>query len=471
MGARIAGQVARVLLYADDLALMAETPQQLQGMLDCLDEFCDACCMTVNVKKTEIVIFNRELAPVKVPEWTLKGHNIPVKPEFRYLGIFFAQDGIKGGVGGARDRQLRAAHGALHEMWRRCYALKLSNVRTLMYLYGALIQPIASYGCEVWAPSVLFKNGKIIQQGEQEVMQNNFMRQALGVRDTTSTSIVFEELNKDPMWMFWLRQCCKLWNRVIALPDTELIKQALLENVCMAVVEGNKSCWAYCFLQCMCALGVLALPSQVILEAGPNGMPIKLGSILLTGVDTAMRLPATAEWSKAQAAGPPRCSADAQHDGVKCATYAAWFRVDGGVNKNEAFTAHLKWRQQITAVARFRMGSHNLDIDARRWGQGQIARSQRICTCCDNQNIEDELHMVFECDLYHNERALFFGAIKASQESIEARDMKRVMNGDGSLGHWQAVAHFLQTCSKIRADKRAEQIADGIIPAYLKISM
>jgi hypothetical protein len=273
------------------------------------------------------------------------------------------------------------------------------------------------------------------------------------------------------MWMFWLQQCCKFWNRVVALPETELIKHALLENVCMAVVEGNKECWAYCFLQCMCTLGVLAHPSQVVLETGLNGVPIKLGALTLAGVDHAMRQPTIAEWIKVQMAGPPCGIADDKHDGIKRSTYAAWFRVEGGVNKNTAFTTHLKWRHQITAVARFRMGSHGLDIDARRWGQGQIARSQRLCTCCDTGKVEDELHMVFECDLYHKERKVFFEAIKASRGSIDGRDMKRVMNGDGSLGHWQAVAHFLLACGKNRAEKRERQIAEGTIPTYLNITM
>jgi hypothetical protein len=58
----------------------------------------------------------------------------------------------------------------------------------------------------------------------------------------------------------------------------------------------------------------------------------------------------------------------------------------------------------ITAAA-FRMGSHSLNIEARRWGKGKrfTSRPFRRCTCCDLgivEDVEDEMHVVFECPVY-----------------------------------------------------------------------
>ncbi len=52
------GQLAvRLLLYADDLALMSHTPAGLQKQLDVLQTFCCERQLTVNVKKTKVVVF------------------------------------------------------------------------------------------------------------------------------------------------------------------------------------------------------------------------------------------------------------------------------------------------------------------------------------------------------------------------------------------------------------------------------
>ncbi len=52
------GQLAvHLLLYADDLALMSHTPVGLQKQLDVLQAFCCDRQLTVNVKKTKVVVF------------------------------------------------------------------------------------------------------------------------------------------------------------------------------------------------------------------------------------------------------------------------------------------------------------------------------------------------------------------------------------------------------------------------------
>jgi hypothetical protein len=52
------GQLAiRLLLYADDLALMSHTPAGLQKQLDVLQAFCYERQLTVNVNKTKVVVF------------------------------------------------------------------------------------------------------------------------------------------------------------------------------------------------------------------------------------------------------------------------------------------------------------------------------------------------------------------------------------------------------------------------------
>jgi len=46
----------KTVLYADGLALLDSTPQQLQTLLDCLRAFCRDYCLEVNVPKCAMVV-------------------------------------------------------------------------------------------------------------------------------------------------------------------------------------------------------------------------------------------------------------------------------------------------------------------------------------------------------------------------------------------------------------------------------
>ena len=63
VGVHLGQMLLQILLYADDLVLLAESQADLQKMLDALQQFCELMGLTVNVKKSEAVIFNNNYAP------------------------------------------------------------------------------------------------------------------------------------------------------------------------------------------------------------------------------------------------------------------------------------------------------------------------------------------------------------------------------------------------------------------------
>jgi len=72
-------------LYADDLALMSETPQGLQKHIDALSEFCVERQLVINVSKTKVVVFDKRRNAA--PEFTYRGTTIEQVQSFRYLGL------------------------------------------------------------------------------------------------------------------------------------------------------------------------------------------------------------------------------------------------------------------------------------------------------------------------------------------------------------------------------------------------
>ena len=133
--------------------------------------------------------------------------------------------GSNGGTHEAGDKQLATADRATHALWKRCKEIDLANAKTVSYLYGALIQPILNYGCEVWATDRLGNiNTSQGLVGKCETIHTKFLKRALGVRNSTSNNLVLNELNRSPTWTHWLKQCVGFWNKIVIRKDDDIVK-------------------------------------------------------------------------------------------------------------------------------------------------------------------------------------------------------------------------------------------------------
>ncbi len=86
----LAGTVVKLLLYVDDLVLMSKLLRGLQKQLDELNIFCKERDLTVNVKKTKVVVFGSRMnsSPLHYD-----GSHVEEVASFRYLGIELHRSG------------------------------------------------------------------------------------------------------------------------------------------------------------------------------------------------------------------------------------------------------------------------------------------------------------------------------------------------------------------------------------------
>ena len=81
-----------VLLYADDTVLLAESAEELQLSLDALEKYCKKWDLTVNLDKTNVVIFS--LGRIKAPiKFIFEGKEVKVVDDYTYLGVIFNFNG------------------------------------------------------------------------------------------------------------------------------------------------------------------------------------------------------------------------------------------------------------------------------------------------------------------------------------------------------------------------------------------
>ena len=94
-------------------------------MLDLLHQFCVHNSMTVNIRKSEVVVFNRMTKPGQV-RIRYNGADMKVVDMFVYLGMVYHEKTCmqKGWL-----RNLDKGRRAMYAMIRRCYELDLHKQR------------------------------------------------------------------------------------------------------------------------------------------------------------------------------------------------------------------------------------------------------------------------------------------------------------------------------------------------------
>ena len=81
------------LLYADDLVIFSQTQRGLQLCLNELEDFCDSNLLEVNLKKTKIMIFQKNASRNKNLHFFYKKKEIEVVKDYNYLGVKMTSTG------------------------------------------------------------------------------------------------------------------------------------------------------------------------------------------------------------------------------------------------------------------------------------------------------------------------------------------------------------------------------------------
>lgn len=441
VGVDLAGSLVRVLLYADDLVLLAESPPDLQQLLDALSAFCQLYSLTVNVRKSEAMVFNGQPSDrAGLTQIKYNGAPMEVKPVFLYLGILFHErDSIQPSV----VRNLDKGRKAMYAMVRRCYALGIHNVHLKCHLFDNLVKPILSYGCEIWCPLLLHKHGIATSSkgaaSQMEQLHLCFLYQCLGVRRSTPTLPLLYELQREPLAVGWLKQAVRFWNKVHARRPSDLTKRAMQESCSMAAA-GNKVCWAYCFQKCLGAGGNAPVSTSIDENDAASYM-----------IDDWLRRSSHTLMHEGQVEREVRSVPDHEHRGFKILTYFKWFATVGGEPRQRKWWFYLHDREHICTMAQFRLGSHWLDIEIRRF-RDRTSRSLRVCRCCTEGVREDEMH-ILTCPLYQDIR-ISCGLTLPSEIASDA-DMNGAVNpplGCHEVGvFWYGLANYLVKC-KVHRD-------------------
>ena len=378
---RIAEMLLAILLFADDIALFSYSEAGLQKQLDILSAFCAARGLTVNVKKTKSVVFERRKS--NTCSFLFNGDVIEQVDEFKYLGMLMHSTK---GLGPAIDYLCKAAKRAMFGLQRRCQQLQIHDPVLKCKLFDTLVKPILCYCCEVWS----ITGSKAALEGMERI-QVGFLKILLGVQVHTKTLHVLAEFGRYPLQISWQSQAAKYMQRLESLPVDRILKQAFIADGKLP----RKLSWQASLVSQLHDF-LVAAPS----EENPARHSFSLQSA--SSAHTALL--------QSDPSSKTRVYRDLK-SGYVCEPY-----IQGCSNK------HLR-----RIMAQFRTGSHWLNIEIGRH-QG-LAREDRTCPMCQHrvvnpglsaaqfdsfdsdedgpEPIEDEHHVIFDCSGYAYARQLF----------------------------------------------------------------
>lgn len=260
---------------------------------------------------------------------------------FNYLGTTLPASKAMKESGSDRIKKARKTLYSFRKMARRH---GIRNVGLLIKLFTTMVQPTMAYGCEIWAATHV-GNSKGHPPSEMLLLQ--FLRGCLGVRQSTPGLLILAEMGVYPMRHYHAQQVIRYWNRMIKGTGNHLLQAAFQENW----THGE---WAK---------GVRALVEGAMLGL-TLGTPQWLGEQKV--------LDALQTQYLEQFRNPDAKS--------KTKFYVQHMR-GGEITKSKyempAYLIRLNTWRQVSAMAKFRMSAHHLEVEKGRWAD--INRDLRVC--------------------------------------------------------------------------------------------
>ena len=145
VGVNLDGVKVNVLMFADDLVLMAENERDLQKIVSCVYESCARNDLNMNVKKTKVMIFERESVRT---ECVIQVQNEELEQvnEYVYLGSMFTRDGRCESDIERRKTAGTKVNGALRPIMKS----RNVSIPAKKLLHQAILLPTLMYGSESW---------------------------------------------------------------------------------------------------------------------------------------------------------------------------------------------------------------------------------------------------------------------------------------------------------------------------------
>ena len=367
------------LLYADDLVLLSNSEKGLQNCMEKLSTFCNDWGMNVNLDKTKTLMFS-PCTRKKDVHIKFQGKDIENVKSYTYLGVTFNHLGCFNEA--KHNLYLKGLKGQFK--LSKSFYPQPPNVKTSFHIFDHTIQPILTYGSEIWGP---FSSKKLLSKQDnyflnmcdklpQEKLHLKFCKYMLGVNSKATNLAVRGETGRYPLFIKILANMFKYLIH-IKTSKNNLLTEAyeLSENLSNKGIDS----WINFLKSILTFLNI-----KVDIKGDCKHLYRKVLQALIIKFNSI--------WKERIQSN----HGENIQKGNKLRTYAL-FKQNFNMEKYLQFGS----RNQRRNLCKFRISNHKLEIEQGRYKN--ISAGKRTCKLC-NTGVEDEIHFLLTCSVLENIR-------------------------------------------------------------------
>jgi len=398
-----------ILLFADDIVLVADSAQELQQMLDLVTDFCSRWRCDCNTKKTEVVVYGKGVSKAEMEKmrFHMGAAELRVVVSYKYLGLDLMRTGSMAKM---KERLLAKARAKVAS------ALGIANTHGLLtvsygvQLWHTLIRPTLEYGAEIWGhqkweqaealqrfagkrilrcsklttdEAVLGELGWWTLKARRDMLRLRYWAMLVNMSLVRITKCVFVESKRefDSTWRVYFEQAEEKKKAIKEGKEDESVKEALAV-LSKKITQAKRENWCAATFELLQKYGLVDHWDEAWIDPTWH-----------TRVRKAIHAKEEEEWKLRM-------------------TEKQKLRLFSKLKvklRPEPYLLKSKGEQAVYDMFKIRSGTHCLTVETDRWVG--VKHEERVCPLCA-QGVEDEEHFLLHCSYFVNERYEFFERFK-----------------------------------------------------------
>ena len=452
LGVMTGGMRTPLLMYADDIVMMASNMEELHKMNAVATQYAFENRFRHNGDKSAVMVFNasKELKGlVQEQRWVLSGERVEVKSEYKYLGVDVLSNSANWRT--HMERVTRKARFRSNDLLWMCRGDQGIRPRSAVTLWKAIVRPILEYAAELWADEIPLD---LIKKAEK--VQTDFARGMLALtgKNAAANDFVRAELGLETLQARWRKLRLGYWRRVqVAHPARALSVVAKMRReqvVNMGALGRGSWMWGIRRLLQQADLAEHWYAPALTTEQckskwkdavyeGVEEMHEAERRTRMQGLSSMVRYGRIKYWGKMDAARAQFTGEIGQRGALVCERYMDDIRERTG--------CHLKLLCRAGCLPVL----GNIARE-RKWQQ-DWAR----CMMCGSGAVEDMPHLLLECEAYAEHRDRLIRKAGSALNSQNSREQQvqvllgaRLDNKDEEDNVDHAVKRFLKKAWRVR---------------------
>ena len=364
-----------ILLYADDIVLLAEDEEDLQALLTLVEIWCQKWRLEVNLTKTNILHVRKKRKSQSQYMFLFDKRPVPYCTFYKYLGCSINEN---------------LDYNFTVKLLADSAGRALGSITTKMIKNGGFPFKVFTTMYQACVCSILEYGGEIFGFKEYDSALQIYLRAArsfLGVNKTSPIPGILSEMNLLlPQYRAQLRMI-RQYYRVLKSSDENMSRRIYLWDKSLND-QNTVTSW-------FSEIGLIFAENNMenIFQSGE----IFYLKLVIANLQNSMLL-------RQQNSLKIKCS-----ELPKLRTFILFkdfYSTPSYLTKCLSFV-------QRRFVAKIRLGCLEIQLETGRYARPRLQEEERVCQICNNENlrVENELHFVFECKKYENERHLWLSKL------------------------------------------------------------